>query len=40
MRTYYADAAHLTGYTGYIEFDVVDQKSTNFQTYIEVKPTE
>lgn len=37
VRTYYADAAHLTGY---IEFDVVDQKLTNFQTYIEVKPIE
>ncbi|WP_461202768.1 immunoglobulin-like domain-containing protein [Anoxybacillus sp. TBDG-1] len=37
VRTYYTDAAHLTGY---IEFDVVDQKLTNFQTYIEVKPTE
>ncbi|WP_183242825.1 immunoglobulin-like domain-containing protein [Anoxybacillus mongoliensis] len=37
VRTYYADAAHLTGY---IEFDVVDQKLLNFHTYIEMKPTE
>lgn len=37
VRTYYADAAH---FTGYIEFDVVDQKLLNFHTYIEIKPTE
>ncbi|ACJ32680.1 immunoglobulin-like domain-containing protein [Anoxybacillus flavithermus] len=37
VRTYYADAAH---FTGYIEFDVVDQKLLNFHTYIEMKPTE
>ncbi|WP_183249020.1 immunoglobulin-like domain-containing protein [Anoxybacillus tengchongensis] len=37
VRTYYADAAHLTGY---IEFDVIDQKLLNFHTYIEMKPTE
>ncbi|GAC91533.1 hypothetical protein KN10_1969 [Anoxybacillus flavithermus NBRC 109594] len=37
VRTYYADAAY---FTGYIEFDVVDQKLLNFHTYIEVKPTE
>ncbi|MGJ7035473.1 hypothetical protein HNQ84_001524 [Anoxybacillus eryuanensis] len=37
VRTYYADAAHLTGY---IEFDAVDQKLLNFHTYIEMKPTE
>ncbi|WP_339172566.1 immunoglobulin-like domain-containing protein [Anoxybacillus sp. FSL W8-1294] len=28
VRTYYTDTAHLTGY---IEFDVVDQKLTNFR---------
>ena len=37
VRTYYTDTAHLTGY---IEFDVVDQKLTNFQSYIEAKPFE
>ncbi|WP_181520848.1 immunoglobulin-like domain-containing protein [Anoxybacillus ayderensis] len=34
VRTYYADTAH---FIGYIEFDVVDQKLMNFQTYMEAK---
>ncbi|KIQ94689.1 hypothetical protein LH47_01246 [Anoxybacillus thermarum] len=37
VRTYYTDTAHLTGY---IEFDVADQKLTNFRTYIEAQPIE
>lgn len=37
VRTYYADAAH---FIGYIEFDVVDQKLMNFQTYIEAQSIE
>ncbi|AKS37286.1 hypothetical protein NP92_00690 [Anoxybacillus gonensis] len=37
VRTYYADTAH---FIGYIEFDVADQKLSNFQTYMEAKPIE
>ncbi|MED0656971.1 immunoglobulin-like domain-containing protein [Anoxybacillus ayderensis] len=37
VRTYYADTAH---FIGYIEFDVADQKLSNFQTYMEAQPIE